>query len=271
MNSTLRAKAPEGLFAPGQRTLVSGREILLALVRRELKVKYKRSVLGFFWSLVTPVLLTGVYLFVFIYVYDVRKPNFVPFLLSGMMPWQFFNMSLLTAANSLVDNASLIRKIYFPRYLIPMASVAANLINFLMGFAVLLVVLMATGREVWMQLHWLVLAIALESLLLVGASLALSIWNVYFRDIRQLIGIFSVVLFFATPVVYDLSRVPDRFMPIILANPMASIMEIYRAAIFYTRTPDLSMVMLGIAETALVFLLGMAVFRRQGQTIPKEL
>lgn len=258
------------LHPPTRRSLVGSWEILRALVQKELKVKYKRSVLGLVWSLVTPLALTGVYLFVFVYVYKDPREDRILFLLSGMFPWHFFNLSLLAATNSLVENGPLIRKVYFPRLLIPVSTVTANLVNFLIGLGLLLVLLVASGREIWLQFHWLVAAVILESLLCIGVSLTLSVWNVFFRDIRHLISILLVMLFFSTPIVYELPQVPDNFRALILANPLSPIMHLYRASLFHVTAPDLGIVALGLAEVAVLLTFGVLVFRRHAPELAKE-
>lgn len=260
-----------GLYPPGKRSLVGAGEILRALVSKELKVKYKRSVLGFFWSLVTPLALTGIYLFVFVYVYRVPQKDFILFLLSGLLPWQYFNTGLVAATNSIIDNAPMVRKVYFPRVLVPASTVASNLINFLMGLGLLIVIVLATGRPLWLYLHWLILAVLLETMLCFGAGLALCVWNVYLRDIRQIINILLLVLFFATPIVYDLTLVPERFRLLLLANPLTSIMHLYRAALFESSNPGASVVLLGIAQAALVLAFGWLTFHRYSPELPKEI
>lgn len=246
------------------------REILRALVTKELKVKYKRSILGFFWSMITPIALTGIYLFVFIYVYKVPQKDFILFLLTGLLPWNYFNMSLMAATSSFVESGSMIRKVYFPRLLVPIATVTANLVNFLVGLSLLLIVLVVSGRPIWLTLHWLLIAVVLETALAIGLSLILATWNVFFRDIGQLISIAMIGLFFATPVVYDISRVPAPFRPIILANPMSSIIQTYRSSLFRAKSPDLGLLALGAAEVALIFVLGWLVYRRHANDLPKE-
>ncbi|HVL80691.1 MAG TPA: ABC transporter permease [Actinomycetota bacterium] len=259
------------LQPPTRRSLVSSTDIFLALVSKELHVKYKRSVLGFFWSLATPLALAAVYLFVFVHVYRVPQEDFALFLLTGLLPWQFFQMATVAATNSLVDNAPLIRKVYFPRPLLPIGAVAANLVTFMGGLGVLMLILLATGRPLWLGLHWLVVALVLQTALCVGISLALSVWNVYFRDIAQVIGIFLLVLFFLTPIVYDVTMVPAAFRALAWVNPLAPIMETYRAALFEVRTPDLGLLAAGAAEAAGALALGYLVFRRLSPRIPKEL
>ncbi|MCA1840205.1 MAG: ABC transporter permease [Actinomycetota bacterium] len=261
----------DGLKPPGARKLVHWSELLKALVAKEIKVKYKRSILGFFWSLLTPLALTGVYLFVFIYVYKVDQKDFIFFLLSGLLPWNYFNMSLLAATNSLVENGSLIRKVFFPRALIPMSGVLANLVNFLLVMGLFTVVAVIAARPVVSHLHWLLVAIVLETVLAVGLTMALSAWNVYLRDIQQLISILSLIWFFATPIVYPLSRVPARFRPFILANPMAGIIELYRSALYSAKSPAPDVLLSAFAGTVLALVLGVLVFRKLGPVLAKEL
>lgn len=258
------------LSPPNRRGLAGSGEILRALVQKELKVKYKRSALGFFWSLITPVALTGIYLFVFIYVYHVPQKDFILFLLSGLLPWNYFNMSVLAATTSLVDNGPLIRKVYFQRLLLPLSSVFANLINFLMGLLILMAIVAISGKPLWTQLHWLFIAVIMETVLLTGISLILSVGNVYFRDIQQIISILMLVIFFATPVVYPLEKVPARFRPFIEANPMTAVVEVYRAALFKIGMPDLRVVAVGLVEILFICLLGIVVFRRTSSQLAKE-
>lgn len=259
------------LSPPTSRRLVNPIEVLRALVAKELKVKYKRSVLGFAWSLVTPLALSAIYLFVFVHVYQVPRKDFVLFLLVGLLPWNYFNLSILSATTSLVDNGSLIRKVYFPRFLLPSSNVLANLINFLAGMGILIVLLIFAGRPVWISLHWLVAAVVVETILCLGVALLLSITNVHFRDIGQLISILVLVLFFATPIVYDLSDIDrEMFRTILLANPLTGIMQTYRSSLYEPSVPNLSYFGLAVAESLLIFGLGALVFRRFSREVAKE-
>lgn len=263
----------QDLRPPDHRPLVGTSELLRALVSKELKVKYKRSALGFLWSLITPIALTAIYLFVFVYVYKVPKKDFILFLLSGLLPWHFFNMSVLAATSSFVDNGPLIRKVYFPRQLLPFSIVIANLINFLVALVVLIVIVVAADKAVWSQAHWLVGAIVLETLLLMGFTLILSVGNVYFRDIQQLISILMLVFFFATPVVYEFSQLDDLpawLRGAVMVNPLSAVMEMYRAALFRISPPRLDLVLWGVAETLGILAVGTLLFRRFGPHLAKE-
>lgn len=268
--SALRARRNDELQPPYKRRLVTEWGVLYALVVKQLKVKYKRSVLGFLWSFLLPILLAGVYLFVFVHVYKVPKPNFVLFLLSGLLPWQFFNTAIIASTGSFVENGSLIRKVYFPRVFLPLSAVLANLINLLGGIAILAVILLWRGEHLWTQLHWLILAIVLETSLAVACGLILATGNVYFRDIEQLVSLLATVLFFATPVVYELSQVPDAFRPFILANPLSGIMEIYRTAFLQSSAPESTVIGYAMLEIGLLLAIAYSIFRKVSPEIAKE-
>lgn len=259
------------LQPPAKSSSVRALELLWALVAKEISIKYKRSVLGILWSFVTPLMLTGVYIYVFAYIYKRGTPGFALFVLSGILPWHFFNLSVMTATNSLVENSGLIRKVLFPRILIPIASVSAQLVNFLIGLCALIIILLFTGRGVLVHLHWLILVIAIETALCLGVSLIMSIWNVYFRDIRQLMVFFTLILFFLTPIVYELSRVPEQIRPLVLMNPLTSIMQSYRSVLYEARVPDLWLLAIGAAEAAAVLAFGLFIFRKWSPKLAREL
>ena len=272
----ISALRPEGTSVPPLRAsavwpLTGAPDALRELVRKELKIKYKRSLLGFLWSLLTPVALMAVYLFVFGRVFDAPQSDFALFLLCGLVPWHFFNLALIGATNSVLAERHLIRRINFPRFLVPVSSVVANLAHFTVALVGLLIAVTAAGRAPWLHVHWLALAVVLETAFCLGLTLALSVWNVRLRDVGQLMSIFALVAFFATPVVYELSQVPDAYRPLALANPLTMIMESYRAALYEGPVPDMGPMMLSVGEIALVLAFGCWAFSRRSPNLPKEL
>jgi ABC-type polysaccharide/polyol phosphate export permease len=154
---------------------------------------------------------------------------------------------------------------------VPASTVAANLVHLVVALACLMVVLVVTGRAPWLDLHWLVLAVAMETALCLGVAFALSVWNVRLRDIGQLMAIFVVVLFFATPVVYELSQVPDGYRPLVLANPLTMIMETYRTALFERPGPPAGELLLAVGEIVLILGLGYLAFARRSRELVKDL
>jgi len=232
------------------------RELLFNLVKRELKVKYKRSVLGFLWSLLNPILMTLIFTFVFALILRIRIPApsnadvpaqflFPAFLLSALLAWNFFSVSISVAVNSIVGSSNLVNKIYFPREILPISTVLANVVNFLLELLVLLVFLAVLGFKFYLYLPFLPLILLIHIFFTIGVCLIVSCLNVYFRDVQHLLGIILLIWFYATPVIYPLDLVPERWQglpmhSLLKLNPIAAIVLSYRDILFYAKFPEFS-------------------------------
>ncbi|MBS3909183.1 MAG: ABC transporter permease [Actinobacteria bacterium] len=247
------------------------RELLINLVVKELKIKYKNSILGFFWSLIHPLLMMLVFTFIFSYVFRANIENYPVYFLVGFLPWNFFVTVLSVSTGSIVGSGSLIKKVYFPHEIIPISLVVANLVNLFLSLAVLFVVLALYGYNFYVFLPVLLFAIIAHTLLTVGFSLMLAGLNVYFRDIEQLIGIMLLIWFYGTPVLYDMSMIPDRFLWLIkYANPMTSVIFLYREALYYLHWPSLKLLAYTTVSSLLVFWAGYWLFKRLSPAFAKE-
>jgi ABC-2 type transport system permease protein len=218
------------------------RELLAGLVRKELKVRYKGSALGFVWSLLNPVLYLVVYYFVFEVILQSGITNFPIWLLSGLLPWTLFASSLVSATVSITGNGSLVKKVYFPREVLPLASVGASLIHFLLQSIVLVVALIAFRWSVAVEYLWLV-PIALLVLLLLAATFAIFVAavNVKARDTQHLLELSLLAWFWLTPIVYPYMLTASRLgskSSIMLLNPMTSIVTTFQRAIYGRTTGD---------------------------------
>ena len=222
------------------------RGLLATLTARELKARYRGSVLGFFWSLVNPLLLLAVYGVVFGFILTpVRgggvEPYFV-FLVTGLFPWVWFSTSLLEGAASLLANGGLIRKAVFPAELLPAVSVAANLVHLLLALPIALAAV-AGGRWFGYPVGgWGALAlpavILLQLPLVAGLALGLSALTAHFKDVRDILGNLLTLLFFATPIIYPLEAVPIAWIrALIRANPLTPYTLAYQATLFQGRLP----------------------------------
>src|SRR5438309_917344 len=184
------------------RRIVRHRDLLLLLTQKDLKLKYKGTALGFLWSFLNPLLLMIVYAAVFSVIAKGHIPRYPVFLLAGMLPWNAFIISILTASLTIVGNANLIRRVDFPREFLPLASVLSSLVN----LALSLVILLAFAFAFRQPLGWPLLAlgpvILLQLMLSAGLALMLAALMVYFRDVENLITLSTTVLFFATPIIY---------------------------------------------------------------------
>lgn len=247
------------------------RELLINLVIKELKVRYKNSVLGFFWSFIQPLLMMTVFTFIFSYVFKAGIKNYAVFFLVGFLPWNFFTTVLTISTPSIVLNGNLVKKVYFPREIIPISLALANVVNLLLTFLVLFAMLLFYGYKFYIFLPVLVLAIILQLLLTLGLSFALSSLNVYLRDIQEFIGILLLIWFYGTPVIYDLTMIPSKMRPIIeYINPMASIIFLYREALYYLRWPSLKLIAYATISSLIVFWAGYWIFRRLSPEFTKE-
>ncbi|MDP8974893.1 MAG: ABC transporter permease [Actinomycetota bacterium] len=268
--------------------LVAGRELLANLVLRELRSKYKRSVLGWAWSLANPLASMLVFTIVFRVFLKIAPPlgdpsglhNFALFLLCGLLPWNFFGNSLSGSIGVIVGNASLVKKVYFPRSLLVFASVGSWTTSFLIELVVLLVALLIAGNFVVPWLPVLLVIVAVLMFFIAGVALIFSAANVYFRDVEHLVGVALQVWFYATPVVYPISLVPERLelagrsLPVRFLyelNPMVGFVEAIRDAVYDLRFPGLGDFAYLVGVSGLVFVGGLTLFSRLERRMAEEI
>jgi ABC-2 type transport system permease protein len=227
------------------RELAAHREILLNLVRKELKVKYTASVLGAVWSLLNPVVFLAVFSFVVIVT---RQPiaNYPVYLLSGLLGWNLFNNSLLQGARSVVDNASLVKKVYFPREILPLASMGVTLVDFVLQSVVLLMFMLVTGYRFHLHAIWMYpLAVVTLLVFTLAATLWVAGLNVRYRDVQHLLNLGLLVWFWMTPIVYQgalaqryLTDKSSTLWDLFLVNPLATIVFGFQRALYGAVSPN---------------------------------
>jgi ABC-2 type transport system permease protein len=233
------SEPPRLRVVPRLRELWAARQILSNLVRKEIKVKYKSSVLGVAWSMLNPVLYLAVFTFVFSVVLKSGIPHFAVYLLSGLLAWNLFSTSLGLGARSVVDNAGLVTKVYFPRELLPLASVGTAMVDLVLQGVVLMIFILISRSFVF---GWNLLLLPLALFVLLTFTCALNLWvaslNVRYRDTQHLINIALLTWFWVTPVVYPSAFVWDRlqrhfaFKLVYLANPMADVALGFQRAMY---------------------------------------
>jgi len=261
----------------GIKTLFSYRELLFSLTKKELKVKYRGSVLGFFWSLLNPILTMLVYSFVFSIVLRAGIEQFAIFLICALLPFNFLSNSVNYGASSIISNSNLVNKIYFPREIIPLSIVLSNLVNFFFELAALFIVLGIMGYKFYIYLYLLPVLIIVQFFLVVGMTLLVSALNVFFRDLQHLITIIMMVWFFGTPIIYPLSMVPERFQIFIKINPMTIYAAYYRNIFYYVKYqesagfPSAVETLTALGITLLIFFIGYFVFKRLDPRFAEEI
>jgi ABC-type polysaccharide/polyol phosphate export permease len=246
------------------REIFSSRELILQLTSRNLRARYQQSMLGWTWAILLPAAQAAILsiVFTFFVPIDTDGVPYVVFCYVAMVPWTFLAASLPDMANSLVENMGLVTKIYFPRQALPIAAMLARLADFCIGAAVCFLLVAIFGLPVKPELFLLLPAVALTQILLVtGIGLLCAAGNVFFRDVRSLLVLGIQLWLYASPVIYSLATVPERFTPFYRLNPMVGIIESYRNILIRGEMPGMSLaVSVGVA---LVFLLAsIMIFRR---------
>jgi lipopolysaccharide transport system permease protein len=265
--------------------LRSNRDLFVNLTLRELRGKYKRSALGWAWSLLNPLATMIMFSLVFRFFLKVQVPPgdpsgmhvFAFFLLCGLLPWNLLGNGMLGGMAALLGNANLIKKVYFPRSLLVGASTAALAVSLLIELAVLTVALMIAGNLVLPWLPAVLVTVAVQTLFVFGLAMLLAVVSVYFRDLEHLTGILLQLWFYATPIIYPASLASDALedRPLLRwiyeANPMTRFVAIYRDLLYNLRGPELSDVLAVLIATTLSLSAGIVVFRRLEPRLAEEL
>ena len=238
------------------------RDLVRNLVSRDLRVKYKGSTLGFAWSLVHPIVLAAVYTLAFRYILDVRVPHFTAFLLSGLLPWSCFASSLAQATGSVADNSPLVRKVAFPRVILPVGSVLSQFAQFALMYAVIVPIAAALGPGLSPALLAIPALLFLQLAFTLGLSLLLATAYVYFRDTRHLVEVALQIWFWVTPVVYAVTLVPEAWRRFFWLNPMAVFVTAYQRAVIDGAWPSPGLAAGLLALAVISPLVGFAVFTK---------
>lgn len=247
------------------------RHMLINMVQRELRSRYKGSFLGFLWTLVNPLLQLVVYATVFPYILRVQQENYGMFLFVGLLPWIFFTNSLQNATVSILGNANLVTKIYFPRIILPLSSVCTNLMNYIYSLVILIPALLFTGIELTWNLIWLPLILLIEFLFIIGFALPLSALNVKFRDVSHIIGVITFCWFYVTPIIFPMNIFPEIMQQYIELNPMVGIINAFRNILFLGQQPNFEELAYSIIMALITLVIGFLIFKKFEKTIAEDL
>lgn len=258
-------------------TIVRQRQLIVVLTSRELKARYRGSVLGYFWSLANPLMLLGVYTLVFTRFFP--RPDldhFWLFLFSGILPWTFFAGAILESTNAIVGNAGLIKKVLFPAEALPLVVVLSHMIHFALALPVLLgASLLGSilgGSPMGAPLLLTPVLLLLQAVFVAGLSLMVASMSVLFRDLRDLVTNLLQLGFFLTPVIYLIDSVPSAGLRAVLRlNPMTPFVRSWQQVFFFGATPGWSDMLLMIAYSFISFVVGMIVFERLRDSLAEAL
>jgi ABC-2 type transport system permease protein len=252
--------------------LYAYRQMIFSLVKKDLRGRYKGSVLGFMWTFINPLLQLIVYTMVFSFILKTNIERYYLYLFVALIPWIFFSSSITVGAASVVAQKDLVKKIYFPRMVIPISYVTSCFVNMLLCFIVVFAVIICTGAGVnAVAVLTLPVIMAVEYLLALGMALLTSAVTVYFRDLEHILGIISMAWMYMTPIMYDKSIVPERLLPVFNLNPMTHVIECYRDVLYNKRVPDLTSLLSAAGLGMLFLFIGFLVFNKLQRHFAEEL
>ena len=250
--------------------LYAYRELLKTNVQKEIRGKYKGSFLGVLWSFLNPLLMVLVYALVFPYIMRMNVPNYLIYLITGVIPWNFFTTCITTGCNCVWINGGIIKKVYFPREILTISVVVAGLINFLISCVIILIFTIFGGIGISIQLLWLPLIAIIQSALSLGLLFVLSAINVYVRDIEYLVAFLLNLLFYATPILYTASMFPSKVRWILYLNPMTTIINSYRDIFYYKTMPNLVSLLTVLAASIILTVIGTLIFKKLKKGFAEE-
>jgi lipopolysaccharide transport system permease protein len=247
------------------KALAEHRELLFTWIVRDIKIRYKQSVLGVAWAILQPLALMLIFTLVFSKLAHLPSDGipYPVFSYTALLVWTFFASSLSFAIPTIVNNLNLVTKIYFPREILPLASIGAAFFDFLVANILLVAVLIAYQTPVTAQLLWLPVIVIAEIVLIIGVVLPAAAVNVFFRDVRFVIPLGTQLWMYLTPVIYPVTLIPESWRPFYALNPMVGIVDSYRRVIVLGEPPDATFLGLSVVISVILAVGGYVFFKRK--------
>jgi len=244
------------------------RELLKNNVKKEVRGRYKNSILGVMWTFLNPLLQIAVYAMIFPYILKQQQPYYLIFVCVGLIPWSFFTTTIIQSTNTIIGNANIVKKVYFPREILPLSVVLSGAINFLIATIIILAFCIGGGKGITWHILIFPAILLLQMILQLAISFVLAAVTVYIRDVEHFVQIILMLMFYATPIVYstatlDGSTKTAQFMKkVIMINPMTTIIEGYRS-IFYSQTlPDFKNIGIWYVISIVLLVIGWLIFKK---------
>ena len=247
------------------------RQLLKSNISKEVRGKYKGSFLGILWSFVNPLLMTLVYAIVFPFLLKSSQPHYTTFIVIAIIPWTWFTYTIMSGTNTFLVNAGIIKKVYFPREILPISVVTSQLVNFLISTIIILAFVLFSGMGISKYILFYPVILLIQYIFSIGVAFIVSSATVFLRDLEHLISIAMMMLFYATPIAYSADTIPANFSFIITLNPMAHILNAYRDIFYYQRMPELQTLAIIFAISVALFVVGYAIFNKLQKSFAEEL
>ena len=239
------------------------KELMFFIARREIYARYKQTAFGMVWAILHPMILMIIFTIIggILNIDSGGIPRPI-FYYSAVLPWTFFSTSMNQASNSLIANANLVRQVYFPREILPWSSIMISAFDFFISLSIFGLMVIYYGIELTVNLLYFPIIFSLQIIFMIGLSLIFSGLNVAFRDIRIMIGLILQIWLYASPIIYPLSTIPEKYMKIYFLNPMAAIIDSYRRILVYGVDPNFAGLIIGFLISSLIFILSYTTFKK---------
>lgn len=253
------------------KSLYDYRELLKTSVKKDIGGKYKHSFLGVLWSFVNPLLQIIVYAIIFPLIMRSNIEYYVVFMVCGLIPWNYFSTVINRASFTMIENGNILKKVYFPREILPLSVVTSETITFLISSIIIVCFVLGYGLGITINIVFYPILLFVQFVLLLGISLFVSSITVYFRDLQHFIGVLLQLFFYATPIVYAVESIPENFQWILKYNPMTYIIEGYRDIFYYQTMPEIGTLLIVLVIGILLCVTGYIVFNKLQKKFAEEL
>lgn len=248
------------------------REMVFSLVRRDLRGRYKASLLGFLWTFINPLCQILVYSFVFSMIMRTGIEQFYVYLISGMIPWIFFSSAVSGGTMCIKNQSEMVKKIYFPREVLPISFVTSAFINMLFCFIMIFLVVGVSGRGFnVVALLFLPLVMIVEYVMALGFTMIVSGLTVYFRDMEHIVSVIMMAWIYLTPIMYTVEMVPEKLRGVYLINPMTPVVQAYQQILYYKQIPEMGTLGLAALFALIILVIGVIAFRKLERNFAEEM
>ena len=246
------------------------RHMLKTLIKQDIDGRYKGSVFGFLWSLLNPLLLLLVYSIVFQIIFKADIENYPIYLFICLMPWNMFANTIFNGTMCVSNNSSIIKKVYFPREVLPLSVVISNIIQYCYSFVIVFLALLISGVGVSWYILLLPLIVIVQAMFSLGIIMILGAVNVYIRDVQYIMTPVMMIWMYATPILYSINMVPEKYLSLYMLNPMANIMQAYQSILYNKTMPNLMNLGIIFLVSIVILTIGYKVFNKLQRRFAEE-
>lgn len=247
------------------------RQFLHTSIKKEFRGKYKKSFLGVLWSFINPLLQLLVYALVFPFILRVQEENYIMFLFTALIPWNFFSTTVSQSTSVIISNGGILKKVYFPREILPISIVLSGALNFLISCIIIVIALLISGIGLSQYILFLPIILMVQILITLAIVFVLSAITVYIRDLEYFINVLLQLWMYLTPVLYSINLIPDKFLKILYFNPMTQIINSYRNIFYYKTMPDVRALVIWFCIGMVGVIIGYSIFKKCEKRFAEEL